>query len=149
MSVFRAIASMFSDRILAEETIRKQEEVYEGQKRLYPELEPHDHLAQVWLSRMAAAGHDPHDSTMQMLAYTETMQFACVPPPKCARALALFILYKENERVIEGSVEYQEEFEKLMSPVMKADEKGRMLELYAKYNPKRAAQMKQEDEAGG
>lgn len=140
MGWFRTIASMFSPRIKAGETVKKHEEIYEEVKQAYPEMEPHDHLAQVWLSRMSAAGHNTRNLDMQEVAYRVTKQFACVPPPECVRALAMHMVNIEDQRSFQASSRFQKEFVILMTPVFQAKENGTMHELYAKYNPNRAAE---------
>lgn len=140
MGWFRTIASMFSPRIQAEETVKKHEAVYEEVKQAYPEMDPHDHLAQVWLSRMPADGRKTRNLDMQEVAYKVTKQFACVPPPECVRALAMHIVSIEDQSSFQASKRFQKELVVLMTPVSLAKENGTMHELYAKYNPNRAAE---------
>ncbi len=136
MGFFRTVGSFFNSRILAEETIRLQEEMYALSMKNYPDLSPHEHLAKVWLSRMATFGRNPNDPDEIKAAFAVTMKFACIPSPKCIRALALFILYKENEKTISDNPEFESEFNSLMGPVMEAQENGTYENLYLRYNPK-------------
>ena len=138
MRLGRFLLSIFSPKILGEEIVKKQEDMYEHHVSMYPDLDPHQHLAAVWLSRMTVSGHDPNTELLKEAAFTETMQFACVPPPQCARALGLYIVYREEHRIIEKYRVFQEEFETLMQPVFEANENGTMYDLYQKYNPKMA-----------
>ena len=140
MGWFRTIANRLSPRTRAEEAVKKQEEIYEKVKQAYPELEPHDHLAQVWLSRMSAAGHTTRNLDMQEVAYRVTKQFACVPPPECVRALTMHIVNIEDQRSFQASPRFQKELVILMTPVSLAKENGTMHVLYAKYNPNRATE---------
>ena len=135
MGIFRTVTSMFNDDVLIQETIKKLEDIYFELKHARPTDEPHDLLALVWLSRMATHGHDIHSPELHTLAFSETMKFACVAPPSCVRALALYIIYKEKQKVIESSPRYQQEYGMLMNPVFETMANGTMLELYAKYNP--------------
>lgn len=146
MSFFRKAFSFFNSRVLIEETINTQKEIYEGQKKMYPDMDLHDHLAQVWLSRMATFGYDPYEKASISAAYSTTFNFACIPPPKCIRALALFMVYKENEKAIVDNLQFRKEFETLMKPVYEAQDNDTWIELYAKYNPNRAKEIQEEGE---
>lgn len=141
MGIGRFLQSMFDGRVLAEEIVKKQEEMFRGHKHLFPNEEPHFHLAQTWRSRAAVHGKDPEDPNVQMVSFTETFQFACVPPPQCARALGLYILYKERPDLLEQMPELQEEFGRLMKPVHEAIANSTLDSLYRKYNPKMGSQM--------
>lgn len=140
MGIGRFLLSFISPRILGEETVKTQENLYLKSVAWHPQDEPHQHLAAVWLSRMAVSGHDPNAEWIQEAAYTETFQFACVPPPLCARALGLYILYKESPRIVERHRVFQEEFNELMYPVFEAEQNGTRDQLYRKYNPSMADQ---------
>lgn len=143
MGLGRFVQSIFDPRVLAEETVSKQEEMYRKHRDLFPSEEPHFHLAQTWRSRAAVNGQDPEDPNVQMVSFTETFQFACLPPPKCARALGLYILYKERPDVLEQMTEMQEEFGRLMGPIHEAMANGTLEDLYRKHNPRMARQMKE------
>ncbi len=136
----RYVLSAFSPRTLGEEIIKKQEEIYEGQRRLFPGQDEHTYLTQVWLSRKAAYPHrmNPDDPEVQTWAATQTFQFACLEPPASIRALALYIVWKEHPDIIEGSPKYQEEFNRIIVPVFKAEREGTLDTLYAARNPKLA-----------
>ena len=135
MSKFRKAASFFNSRVLIKEIIAKQEKAYALQRKTYPSMEPHEHLAQVWLSRMASLGKDACNKKSVKEAFSVTEDFACVPHPKCIRALALYIVDKEFSSALEKNPEYKVEYEILMAPVYEAKEKGSWLALYAKNNP--------------
>ena len=141
MGIFRTVAGMFNDDILIQETIKSMEDGYHEAHRQHPEMEPHDLLALVWRCKMALLGHKLNDPEMEAHAYNQTMQFACVPPPSCVRALALYMIYKMKEKAIESSPRYQQEYGMLMNPVFKAVSNGSLQELYAKYNPLHAKEM--------
>ncbi len=140
MGWFRTITSRFSPRTRAEESVKKYEEIYEEMKRAYPKLEPHDHLAQVWSSRMSAAGRHTRNFDMRKVSYRVTKQFACVAPPECIRALAMHMVNVEDQETFLTNSRFQKEYAILMTPVSLAKEHGTMHELYAKYNPHRAAE---------
>ncbi len=140
MGIGRFVQSIFDSKVLAEETVKKQEEMYRKHRDVFPNEEPHFHLAQTWRSRAVMHGKNPDDPNVQMVSFTETYQFACVPPPQCARALGLYILYKERPDILEQMTELQEEFGRLMGPIHAAIANGTLESLYRKYNPKMAAQ---------
>ncbi len=140
MEIFNFIKGMFDSSTLGDNIIGKQVEIYEKQESLFPGRDPHTYLAQVWLSRMTAHGNNANDPDLQTLAFTETYSCACVPPPYCARALGLFILYKERPDIIKAYPKFAEEYSKHISPVMESLQNGSIGELYKKYNPQIAAQ---------
>ncbi|HIC92535.1 MAG TPA: hypothetical protein EYP21_10895 [Syntrophaceae bacterium] len=135
MGVFRFLKSLVDSEAMGDEIIRVQEKAYNDAKKLYPDSDPHALLAQVWLSRMAAHGKNIDNEAMQMTAFSETMQFACVPPPGNVRALGLYFIYKERPDIIEKHPKFGLEFQKLMRPVFKAMKNGSIGALYKKYNP--------------
>lgn len=141
MGIGKFIKGIFDPKALGENIVEKQVEVYQQQKNCFPNEEPHVHLAQTWLSRMAVHGKDSNDASLQTLAFTETYIFACLPPPICAKALGLYILYKERLDIIEACPKFKQEFNQLMMPVMQAQNNGTDKELYKKYNPKMSKQM--------
>lgn len=145
MGLGRFVQSMFDPRVLAEETVSKQEEMYRKHRELFPNEEPHFHLAQTWRSRAAVHGKNPEDPNIQMVSFSVTMQFACVPPPECARALGLYILYEERRDILEQMTDLQLEFGRLMAPVHEAMAKGTLESLYRKHNPRMAEQMFKSD----
>lgn len=135
MGLFRFLRSVIDQEFLGDETVKKQEIIYKGQQEMFPNHDPHFYLAQVWISRMTAKGHDPNDPNLKEQAIIDTILYACVQPPKCARALGLYFLYKENPDIIEKFAKFQTEFNSLMKPVFEAEENGTMYELYKLYNP--------------
>lgn len=140
MSIGSFFKSLVNPEAMGDEIIALQERAYREAERMYPGAEPHLLLAQVWLSRMAAHGKNAMDQTFQTVAFSETMQFACVPPPKNVRALSLYFIYKERPDIIQNFPKFGREFESLMSPVFQAMEKGGIEKLYRRYNPTMANQ---------
>jgi len=142
MGIGRFLKSLVNPEVMGEEIIANQEKAYMKAKELYPGAEPHALLAHVWLTRMAAHGKNPMDETMQTLAFTETMQFACVPPPNNVRALGLYFIYKEQPNILQTYPKFGIEFETIMSPVFQAMESGNLDAFYKRYNPKMASEQK-------
>jgi len=138
MGIGRFFKSLVNPEVMGEEIITLQEKGYREAEKMYPGADPHMLLAQVWLSRMAAHGKNPMDEMLQTVAFSETMQFACVPPPKNVRALALYFIHKERSDIIQNYPKFAQEFEALMTPVFKAMENGNIDDLYRRYNPKMA-----------
>lgn len=136
MGIGRFLKSLVSSEAMGEEIIARQEKIYWKTKKMYPDADPHLILAQVWLSRMVAHGKNPMDETMQILSFSETMQFACVPQPKNARALGLYFIYKERPDIIQVCPKFGIEFESLMTPFFTAMKNGTIDKLYQHYNPK-------------
>jgi hypothetical protein len=135
MGIGKFIKGIIDSKTLGKNIIEKQVDIYQKQRQLFPKHDPHTHLAQTWLSRMATHGKNVNDPDLQTLAFSETYSCACIPPPYCARALGLYILYKERPDIIGAYPEFKEEFAGLMLPVMQAQDNGTDKELYKKYNP--------------
>jgi hypothetical protein len=131
-SFFRSVVDR---KFLGKEIVKKQIEIYYQQRNLYPDQSPHIHLAQVWLSRQAARGSNINTQEMQSLSYTETLLFACIPHPRCAEALGLYILYEERPDIPKDFPEFAMSYIKLLGPVIETKEKGNLEQLYQKYNP--------------
>ena len=111
------------------------EDSYKSYQVTFPGKDPHYYLARVWLSFKAMYGANPRDETLQMAAFSSTYLLACIPPPRCARALAIHLLSQERPDVIEKYKELETEFGELFLPVLEAKEKGTVDELYRRYNP--------------
>jgi hypothetical protein len=135
MGIGRFFRSLVNPEVMGEEIVATQEKAYRKAETLYPGADPHILLAQVWLSRMAAHGKNPMDELMQTAAYSETLQFACIPPPKNVRALGLYFIYKEQPSILESNQKFGLEFKQLMQPVLTAIENGTIEDLYQRYNP--------------
>lgn len=131
-SFFRSI---FSRKYSGRAVVETQIKIYNQQRNAFPDQSPHIHLAQTWLSRQNARGKDTNNELMQMTAMHETLLFACIPHPRCAEALGLYILYKEQPRIVSAFPEFSDAFNKLVVPVMELKEKGALEPLYRKYNP--------------
>lgn len=140
MGIGRFFKSLVNPEAMGEEIIALQEKAYREAQKMYPGADPHLLLAQVWLSRMAARGKSPNDEQLQTVAFSETMQFACVPPPKNVRALGHYFVYKERPDIIKSYPKFGDEFTQLMAPVFAAREKGQIDSLYSRFNPQMAAE---------
>jgi hypothetical protein len=135
MGLKRFIKTITNPEAMGDEIIRIQEDSYEKAKQIYPGKDPHVLLAHVWLSRQAAHRKDVNGEPMQIVSFTETMQFACLPYPDNIRALALYILYKERPDIVSRYPRFSGEFNRLIAPVMAATASGSMEDLYHKHNP--------------
>jgi hypothetical protein len=131
---------------MGEEIIALQERAYGEAQKMYPGADPHVLLAQVWLFRMAARGNNPNDQTLQTVAFSETMRFACVRPPKNVRALGHYFIYKERPEIIERHPRFGAEFAEIMAPVFAAMEKGEGDALYKRFNAQMAADASERNE---
>lgn len=140
MGIGRFFKSLVNREVMGEELVAVHEKVYRQAERMHPDAEPHMLLAEVWLTHMAAYGKNPLDQMMQTLSFSETMQFACVPPPNNVRALGLYFIYKERPDILQAYPKFGVEFGSLMKPVFKAMENGSIDELYQRYNPRMASE---------
>ena len=138
MGIGRFIKTLINPEAMGEEIIALQERAYLEAQKLYPGAEPHTLLAQVWLSRMAARGKNVGEQQFQAAAFSETIQFACVPPPKNARALGLYFIYQEQPQVLNSHPKFTRQFEELVGPVIAATKNGQMDALYRQLNPRLA-----------
>lgn len=98
MGIFK---SLFDSKTVGENIVKTQVMMYNKFVDKYPNKGPHFYLANVWLSRMASRFKNMSDSDLEMLSYTETYSFSCVPVPNCARALGLYFLYKERPDILD------------------------------------------------
>ncbi|HNO95518.1 MAG TPA: hypothetical protein PKJ84_15180 [Anaerolineales bacterium] len=145
MGIFRALKSLVSPTTMGEEVIEAQYKTYRAGVARNPTAEPHELLTQTLLARWAARGVNVSTQDAQTKAFSETLLFACLPPPSCVKALGLYILYKEQPSVIELCPQFGVEYEMLMRPIHQAKETGNLLNLYAKINPILAAQIPSEN----
>jgi len=134
MSILGFLKSIVSAEALGDETIRTQENCYQQVKNRSPHEDPHVWLAEVWLARMRLRGVNINESSSQMMAMAETLNFSCLPEPKNIRALGLYFLYKEHPEIINQFPKFGQEFDALMAPILT----GRLqIEAeYKKRNPK-------------
>lgn len=136
MSIFKFIKAIFSTKHNCQYFIESAEFSYHKHRDSFPGHDSHFYLAQAWLAYMAGKGRNIDNPDIQQAALTTTYLCACVPHPKCARALGLFLLYRERPEEYEKSKQLQDEFNELILPVIEAQDKGTILDLYRKYNPK-------------
>jgi hypothetical protein len=135
MSIFEFIKAIFSAKYICEYFIEGIEFSYHKHRENFPGSDPHFYLAQAWLAYMKAKGENINSTDMQMAAFTTTYLCACVPHPKCARALGIFLLYRERPEKIKKRKVLQDEFNQLILPVLEAQKNGSILNLYREYNP--------------
>lgn len=128
--------SLFDREHLGEEVVKNQVKAFFKGRELYPGQNQHFHLAHAWLSRASARGVSGKDESVQMVAFTETQLFACVQAPDCAVALGVYILKQERPDIYDDYPRFQEQFNKIMEPVFKAMDEGKIEALYRKLNPK-------------
>lgn len=137
MRLLRYFQSILHPQVLAEDTIRANENTYHLLRKKYPGRKEHDYLAWTYVSRRdarKALGMDSiSEADLSVISYTETLTFAVLPTPQSIRALALYILFKERPDLITDS--HRTEFAQLMEPVFKAEQDGQMEKWYQQTNP--------------
>ena len=141
MGIYSFIRSMFDTKYNCDYFIKSTEISFQNHKKTFPGYDPHFYLAQAWMAYMSLHGANPDDPDLQVAALPTTYLVACVPPPICARALGLFLLFRDRPREFTKYKTFQEEFGRIMLPVFEAQENGTIEQLYKKYNPKMADQM--------
>jgi hypothetical protein len=113
--------------------IRGYIDSYLIKRQNYPYLTSHQILADVWISF-----HKPflkNISDKKKIALLETFNFSCLPEPANAKALALWLAYKDMPALIGLQNIYFLEIRRMLKPVYLAKKKGKIAELYNKYNP--------------
>jgi hypothetical protein len=126
-----------SPETYGDQLIAKAEELYDLAKRQNPTGDPHELLALTWIGMMAGFGgvKGVSGEAQTILAFSETMQFSCIPFPGNARAFALHFLYKNNPEIISKVAKFSSEYEKLMGPIHRRIQHGTLREECRKYNP--------------
>jgi hypothetical protein len=124
------------------------EDIYSSLKQRNPGKDEHWYLAQTWLQRykssssadnkylvlpsvLLAEARRNGPQVMQKFAYIETHQFAILESPKAARALALYLLYKEMPEQAES---FSSEFAELMKPIHLSEDNHTFFSLYKEKN---------------
>jgi hypothetical protein len=137
--------SLFSNKALAEDIIKAMEKTYWRVKKEKPGEDEHFYLASTLLRRFEVRkklGQDlgllNHKESLNLIVFNETMTFSILDPPESIRALSLYIVYKE---VPSEAYRYEDEFNKIMEPVLKMEENGTFMSIYRKKNPTIAKQM--------
>jgi len=134
--VIGLVRAIFDTEYSNEYFIKNIEDSFYKHKKEFPGNDQHVYLQQVWLAYMAAKGADISDPNIKMAAPGTTYLVACTPPLFCARALGVFLLYRERPEVLKESRNILEEFNKVILPVIQAVENGTVDLLYRRYNPK-------------
>lgn len=132
-----------------ENTIKSIEKTYWQFRKKQPNQDEHVYLSNTWFHRykntqfareqLDALGISSFTTkkkqrdAIELAAWTETGQFAILSPPDSYRAMALYIICKEFGGEI--VLQYEEEFNRIMSPVIEAQEKGTFDQIYAEKNP--------------
>jgi len=60
---------------------------------------------------MKARGINLSNEQLEILPWSETRLFACLPQPQCARALGLYFLYKERPDIVKKYKHFSDELE--------------------------------------
>ena len=141
MGFISFVRSMVDTKYNCNYFIKSTELSFQKHKQAFPGYDTHFYLAQAWLAYMSARGANPNDPDLQIPAFSTTYLVACVQPRLCARALGLFLLYRDRPEEFKRYKVFEEEFNRIMLPVFEAQENGTIEQLYKKYNPNMAAQM--------
>ena len=131
--------SLFSANKSGDYFIKSIEDSYYKHRKAFPGYEPHFYLAQVWLAYMQSKGADINDEYIRTAAMDTTFLVACAPLNKNAKALGIFLLYKERPEIFTPSGTLTKDFNEIIVPVLLAQENNTIMTLYKKYNPKMAA----------
>jgi len=135
MGIRSAIQALFSSKKAGEHIVKSAEAAYHNHRRKYPDKDPHYHLALAYLAYYQVIGANAYDPMLQMTAFQDTYEFACIPHPQCGRALGIDTLRRSYIELFMQDQELQYEFMRLMRPVHIAKEEGTLEELYRKNNP--------------
>jgi hypothetical protein len=136
----KAIKGLVDPRAAGESVIEGTVANYRAFQLTKPGFEPHQILILVYLARMRTHGKDTKSEAMQAEAYGATMDYACLPFPHNAAALAIDFVRLELPHVIRHCPDFEFLHEGYMRPVQEARERGVLDELYQRYNPNKAAE---------
>jgi hypothetical protein len=135
MSLFRFVTSLFSTRANCEYFVEGFEASHQKHATLCPGLDPHIYLSQAWIAYFKAKGGDEKDPDINEIALHTTYLVACVPAPACARALGLFMFYRERGEDLQQLPHLVKEFNAIIRPVIEAKEAGTQDQIYKRLNP--------------
>ena len=134
MWILKSFLGIFSSKVAVNNFIDSCECSYFKHKTLFPNYDPHFYLAQAWLAYIQSRGQDIDNPGIKEAAFSTTFLMACIPEPICARALGIFLAYRERAEIVESQSQLQDEFNTLIAPVLAAREEGTLERLYKKYN---------------
>ena len=104
-----------------------------------PEIEPHQLLGHLWSKTRRIRWHGK-DPALRKPAFVATYFYACLPPSDGARALGLAIALSAYPKTADKYPALGQEYDRLMEPVFEAQRNGGLHTLYAKHNPRLAAE---------
>src|SRR5205823_2616954 len=136
---WNSIKGIVDPRAAGEGIIETMERIYRKEQQMYPDLDPHWHLALTWLSRMATHGVKQDEMT-QIQAFGKTFACSHLPFPQNVRALGISIIIFERPDIMRRCSEFESEYDALLAPLAEAEQRGTMAGLYARYNPRLAAE---------
>jgi hypothetical protein len=119
------LKQLFSKKACAKGIVESNVKAYHNLKARFPGVEEHRVLANVWLARYPRG-----DETISL---TETLQFSVLDPGENARALGLYLQYKEMPGYIVP--ELATEFTRYQAKIDDLVKSGRMVEAYRQKNP--------------
>ena len=130
----------------AETTLTMTEKKYWNARRNYPGLDEHQYLAMVYKGRSkvrSKIGWEPNKEEVlfDLAAYSYTVLFSVLPPPDSIRALALHIVYQEDQNYLRNNPQLIEEYNQLTSSIHKMvqEQPDQFSDLYKKRNPNSAS----------
>lgn len=129
----------------SEELIQAVGKVYSDLRQKNPDRDEHWLLASTWLERYGC-GEEAKEKGAEwarFTAYKDTIEFSMLDSPDSARALALFLAFKELGE--DAARRYEREFFQLMQPVMRSRDSRLFIEEYKKKNPQTWEEVQAED----
>jgi len=154
----------FGNKSLAQDIIKANEKTYRRVRKERPGEDEHFYLATTllrrFLTKLEVTGktlpsleklnleqeekQQAEKHQLNNIAWNETRLFSVLDPPDSIRALALYVVYKE---VPSEAHRYEEEYNRIMEPVMKMEKDGTFMDLYRKKNPNIAKLMNELDKS--
>ena len=135
MGFFKTLKSLFDEKELGVQTIQAQVDCFYKAQRIHPDWDIHKILIEIYLTRLMMRGIDINNDWIQLKAVVDTRMFSCLQAPDCASALGLWILYKENSKIIEKYFEFEAEFQKYVEIYSGLVEANQFESAYKKLNP--------------
>ena len=129
----------------AEKLIKSLEQTYFGLRKKHPDQDEHWFLANTWLERYGSGEEAKQKGAgwARFTAYKDTCEFSVLEPPKSIRALALFLVFREQGE--QPAKYYESEFFQLIEPIVRSKASRVFLEEYQQRNPSTWKEVQVED----
>jgi hypothetical protein len=133
MGIGRFLKSLVDSEVMGEEILKAIHDLFHQTSHYNSGDDPHDLLCKTLLGRLRARKIDISNNDVFLRAMSDTYLYACLPPGKNIRALALHCLNKERPDIINQYPKFGQEYDRLMKPLLSGDQD--VARLYKLHNP--------------